>query len=66
MQHLARAALLLVLLVGGIVYAQTMSKVVTVDSLGIVHYDNARAWASRTINNQGPEVCADCHTETAD
>jgi hypothetical protein len=66
MQHLLRAGLLLGLLLGGVIYAHALSTVVTVDSLGLTHDDNARAWAERPVNNQEAQICADCHKETAE
>ncbi len=66
MQHLLRAAVLLGLLLGGVLYAHALSGVVTVDSLGLTHDNNAAAWAQRPVSNQDAQVCADCHKETAD
>src|SRR5512140_1507649 len=66
MQHLLRAGLLLGLLLGGVVYAHALSNVVTVDFLGLTHYDDARAWAERPVNNQDAQICAEGHKETAD
>ena len=66
MRHLFRAGLLFVLLIGGVLYAHTLSTVVSVDSLGLTHDDNALAWAQRPVSNQDPSVCAECHKETAD
>lgn len=66
MQHLVRASLLLVFALAGVIYVHFLSGIVTVDSLGLTHDNDAATWANRPVNNQDASICADCHKETAD
>ncbi len=64
MKHLARAGILFAVVIAGLIYVRGMTTVLSVEVIGITHEDNPRVWASRTVNNQDPATCAECHAAT--
>ncbi len=64
MSHLARVGGLLIALAMMFLFVRSFATSMSIEYIGLSAKDNPRAWATRTVQHEPSEACAECHQET--